>query len=542
MKWIEFLERREARRRAAAEAARALEQGRTPELPGWRFGEIEGWSERVRDALRGFTADLPRGVADAVLAPADELPRPAIDEDLAEQVHRRALVEALRGRTGTVAAPPAWALAELLWLGQQIDVRERAAWVTTPFRADARLDASAAALWASWFAGDPWNVRRDWDRLYLPAVTRVFRGVLESRRVPPDTIGRATTDLREAFFFAMLTGERPEDAPRGAVPFPGWADAASRVVETGGAAPGDELARLLGARGWEVVATCAADRGELGATCAWLHPDRPDALARAVALRRELEPRGALEPLLDVHVVRRALGRWASFAPSTHPDGAWDLVVQNRGRLRARARAVVGEHARDALGDRLLALPALHARTVAGLARFAWSWAWQQLSVDFAFDDGRGASPRCEAPTGLRPLPEEALDSARAWVLLVILRGRWSHLRRWVREGGTGDRDSGWGRLLSDELPPDLKDPGGGYRRLRALLADNLGDLVDEVLPVVRDVAGLPAGRDLARAATARLASAWHPSVELPRAGFPTMQEYTRAFLASYAQEESCAS
>lgn len=73
------------------------------------------------------------------------------------------------------------------------------------FTSDARKDAAVAGMWARWFTGDPWGVRTDWDRLFLPTCEAVFRGVLRSRSVPNDAWSRCIDDLREGAVAAVET-------------------------------------------------------------------------------------------------------------------------------------------------------------------------------------------------------------------------------------------------------------------------------------------------------------------------------------------------
>ena len=162
--------------------------------------------------------------------------------------------------------------------------------------------------------------------------------------------------------------------------------------------------------------------------------------------------------------------------------------------------------------------------------RAAWfHQVWQELRRDFTFDGRNLATPPCALAAEDAPVEpfEPPAGLLRTWVLLVILRGRWDQLQRWAEEGSTGDRDSTWGRLLSESLPTALAvGPGGGrdLRRLRDHLSMALPDVLIDLLPELRAIAALAVGERLPDAVRAALSPRWDPRVPLPERGFPDVR------------------
>lgn len=522
MTWSSFLSERERALTWADGAARALSEGRTEgALPGWRIQpRVE--SDLARTLLQAPPAPSPRALF-AALAPARELP--ALGREPAEPfLHREALERAVRkDLTSTLHNRLAWGLERLRFLAARVDDRERRRWAGERWAADPARDAECAGLWAAWFSGNPWSLKRPWERLFLPEATRVFRAIAADRRLAPDIARRVVEDLREAFFYRMIGG-------KGALP--GWADLAARVLETAGQTPMEGLLTQLPASDRARLGACAAGRGVWRATAGalWRAPgEETRAALAAEALAAHPEE---VEGWLDAHVVRRLIRAWA--AGRTETD--WILVTQNRGRGRARARALLA--ARGAkLAEPVLALDALFARTASALRRLCWGWAWSELARDFSFDLGRPLSPSCAPPrvNRLAPLDEAARADLHSWLLLVALKGRLAHLRAWAREGRTGDRDSTWGRLLSEELPESLRDPAGEahYRRLRGALGEGLAIELSRLRDPLQVVVSLPAGRGLRAAFEAALRPGWSERVPFPRSGFPTFQRHAAEALAS---------
>jgi hypothetical protein len=414
----------------------------------------------------------------------------------------------------------AWRLAELDRLAREIDDRERRTW-RRDWPADPERDAAAAEVWAALFSGNPWGLRDRCEALWLGTAKRSFAGVLAARELPPEVRSQALDDLQEAFFYRLLgTGDST----------PGWMEIAVRVVETVGPVIGP--ASMLSSDGRSAAGACVTQRSGWGRTAASLFADLPDREGRARAFAERIEDPEQLETLLDLHVALRFLDQL--------PDdraAAWRLVTQNRGKARGRLRALVSRNPYWLEG--LLALDALQARTQAAVARFAWSWAWQEMSRGFSFDAGRPVTPPCEVlPDALAPIADADRPALRTWLLLVVLKGRHGHLERWVRTGGTGDRDSTWARLLT-ALPAPLKDDDGGYKRVRIHLHDRLDDYLAALRSPIEAIAALEPGRTLKQRALEALQPVWNDAVDLPRSGFPTFVEHARSLRALY-EEDPC--
>jgi len=414
----------------------------------------------------------------------------------------------------------AWRIAELDRLGREIEDRERRSWVRE-WPVDATRDADAAEVWAALFSGNPWGLRDRCEELWLATATRSFSGVLAARDLPSEVRSQVLSDLREAFFYRLLGDGHST---------PGWAELAVRVLETIGPVIGP--ASTLSQQSRSLAGQCVTSRAGWARTTAALFATLPDREGRATAVAELFHDPATFEAVLDLHVALRFL--------QALPDdrrASWRLVTQNRGKARGRLRALVS-------ADRywlsaLLAVDSLHARTQAAVARFAWSWAWQEMSRGFSFDAGRATTPPCRSlPPGLPPLTDDSASALPTWVLLVLLKGRWAHLERWVRTGGTGDRDSTWARLLKD-LPDRVGDPDGGYKRVRIHLNRELVRYLEANQPVLQALSVLPIDRRLKNRVLARIEPSWHPEIALPRSGFPTFVENARRALA-LLEEDPC--
>lgn len=490
--WERHLADHDARRARLLAAAGALLEGdarpAAEHLRSWRFAGDETLqgavlTELVRGGFQPTSDQLAVAVGDA-----DALRRPPDSWWGLPPIERRGGIAASRGWEGPASAEAiiAWAMDELALLGDEIERTQRRAWREIVY-APSPKDAEMLALWREWFANKAWNVRERWEKLFLPVAARAFGAVLEARQFPDPVRRQIQEDLQESFFFTLLgSSEGP----------PGWQELAVRVLETGAQGPNDALAACLDERSWRRVAICAVQRGYGPRTAQAVWPRLPNATSRARALARmgEEDPT-SLERFLDAHVALRVIDTWRETGDCS-ADRSWRVILQNRGRASGRLRAVLANSDPERLLPRVLGLSGLYSRTVAAVSRHCRDWAWQQLSRGFSFDYGRAVGAPCLQEGDEQPLGDEALSALRCWVLLVILRDRLSHLRLWVAEGTTRDRDTQWGRLLKDAVPEALRDSGvslqrSRYHLLRAELAENLDSLLGELLPVVEKVAAL---------------------------------------------------
>lgn len=489
----------------------------------------------LQAAWRALQASHPApSPAALALAFAPALPTGAWAEgDPDEQLTRwrlfRAFQRDLPVLNGT-PSPRLWAMESLLFLGEQLEARERGAWARAVWPVDAG-DARLLALWGRALTGPSmalWGDKNRWEALLQPECAAAFRQVLSTRELPSGVAKQALSDLREGLWFQLVGG--PEGPG-------GFRELAARVLETGPPGPIEALAGLLGDEAWGLAAGCVAARGTWPDTLALILPEVAGGPARAVSLRGRLRA-SLVEPLVDLHVWARLLDTWSS-PEGADPVRSWNVVVQNRGRARSRLRALVCELPGPALVEALGRLPGITARTAAAARRFAWDLAWEAMARGFAWDWGRPVQAPCRAAADdLLPIGPDEVPALRSWALLVLLKGRGHHLRRWVETGGTGDRDGTWGRLLSEELPETLRDPvargarAATYHRLRAWLADGLDELISGLRPTLAAVAALPGGRRLRADTEALLLPTWDARVPFPKAGFPTFQAHAAETLA----------
>ncbi len=560
MRWTDFLEDREGRRARARSAARELRAGhRQPALGllgSWRLPD--GCAERLLDELIGRPPRPTARAWQAVLAPADELPRPESDPHRASWLHHRWLVQ--QGGPVEVPAtcePLAWALAELHRLGGEVERRERAAWREREF-AVGHEDAVVTELWRRWGQGrwaldwagsergeqapGPYWARcwRDfcdragdggsvagwaeaWRCLLLDQMLRGARGALRQRGVVGEALERLQLEWEENITIHLMGG-----AP--GVPL--RSVLAARVVEGTGAGPVSALARLLSEDGRGLVGRCVATRGSRGQTAAWLYAEVPDRSVRAELLVAGLgaAPEGA-EGFLDAHVARSLVLAWSE-GRATTPTAAWDTVMQHRLRARSRLRAAVARSSEEALLHAVSEVDAVRERTVQALRLLGRSWAHDGVawSLDgFVMLGGweQSLAPPCEDATRgrLRPLPAEALPALQAWTLLVVLRGRLRHLLDWVRQGGTGGDDGRWNRLrraLPDAWVRGAEQERRDYAAVRSSLAAHLPSLLQPAPDLLRAFVRQPGDQ---AALQAWLTERWPSTAIPPPAGrLPSLQ------------------
>ena len=544
LSWSAFVERREARRRAALRAAAQLLAGHdltpTGVLSGWGWVGEGGLLRCVSGLLRDkLPSPLPPILA-AHLAPGERLPEPPSIRGAASLTHHLWLVQRCEGDPRLCAAVDpgselqraAWGLAVLAWVADQIEEARRRPWLEAQYPVDPVQDRSTAVMWASWLSGDCFTHRDVWEGEFLSLAMRAFSAVLEAGRLPAGRQAFVRQELQEAFLFFLL-GDGSQTPP--------WRELASNVLETGPLGPIDSLEAILGERELARVAGCAVSRGHGAVTARLVFPDRTTRAARASALQQAIAS-GGLRCFVDLHICCRLLERWRIPEQTLWP-ATWSVVLQNRGRARGRLRAVVAEAPVETIAAPLLALDALHTRTRAGVLRYCRDWAWQQLELDFAFGMGRPVLAPCLQPVPLSTdFDEDQHAALRIWVLRVIAKGRLAHLRRWVTSGGTGDRDTQWGRLLTEDLPDPLRDrpgsQGRGYERLRAYLHGRLGPVLTELEPTLRALASLePTRRDLSRAFEAHLAGIWDPRVPRLRVRFRSYLAHIQDAISTLSHE-----
>lgn len=404
-----------------------------------------------------------------------------------------------------------WKIAQIRWYGDLRRQYEARSAMACPASARAPDDSDARQCWTALFEGRAWDVHARWESRYLGVAMGVFAALLAARQAPPAVRQRTLRDLREAFFLQLQLGEPPL-----------WVDLAARVVQTQGL--GEGLPQVIGAAGQQSLLRCATQRGRWADTIARLWPELPSPGARTQAALACAAP---LPQWVDAHLLMRLVAGWDEEPAGDH----WQRLAHNRGRSWARVRALAADKHRPALAAHLLALDHLHLRTVAALRQLAWGWAWRELAANFTFDDDRGGPSRCvPALPGLAPLDPDQRAALRTWVLLCLLRGRWRHLRRWVREGTTGDRDSTWGRLLALDLPAARRDEG--LVALRERLVDDLADAVDAWQPLLSQIGALAPGRDLPQRLRGLLVPVWSPALPLPRGGAPAIVRHAQQALA----------
>ena len=395
------------------------------------------------------------------------------------------LVEAaarrVRGRDGALVSARTFdrlAVAGARW-------REAEACFEPTLTRDPALDGQAALAWAAWFvedfySADPYNYALNH---LIPRVQSVFQGVLSAAELPPKVRRDTLVELGEGAFATLLTAEHEGCLPA-------WLDIATRALERGPGGPLRCLSLVLSPQERASAGLCFASRRLWAPTLAAIWPDdAPRARAARLGAWLRDDPE-ALPRVTHLHLLGRMIERAALSGPEALGDAELRAICrQNVSRARARLRATLAARP-EAVLQALLGLDALHARTQDAAGRFAYAWVNRELTFGLSMGHASRVTPRCVPPD---PGPEGAIDadpllsidSAKGWVLLVIFRGRLTHLWRWVYDGSTGDRDSVWGALLKSELPPSLREPGLHRPRLRQILRAELPELLWELEPVL---------------------------------------------------------
>jgi hypothetical protein len=418
----------------------------------------------------------------------------------------------------------AWGLAELGWWGGQVSLRERELWRERSFAPDAEADLRTERLWRQLLSGKLWEARADFEELLLPEAMSAFRAALAARRVPLAERAGLLRDFEDTLYWYIIGG-RDE--------LPGWKELALRLLEMRGESAIDGVAAQLGRQGLAWTFACEGAWTPSWREVARALPDLPlGRLGRLRALLRQAEQDpGWLERLLDLKVCLRLLAAWSEEAPRLGMAQAWAVVLHHRSRTRGRLRAVLGETSAEALELGLIPRAGLRHRTALALRQYAWGRAHESLRGHELPDWSEGLTPRCEAPPALpEPIGTPQRSALVTWVLLVCLRDRLDQLLHWSRSGRWLRRpDSGWGRLLAEQLPADMQDRGGGYERLRLALHHELQSALAELRPRLARLAALR-GRPEARTATMEiLAEGWDPAV-------PRIQRFQRELLEAAAR------
>lgn len=525
--WWGWLALRRARRARCALAARDLLAGDPAParglLAGWRFACSADLSARVLAQLQAPPRIEPvlRG---ALLAPEEALPTPPRPEEpsLPHLFREWLAVHAPPLEPGDAPSELAWLLDELGFLGDEIERKERLSWRAKAWSANPTDDRAAAQHWRAWLDGAPWWIRDGWERMVMPSALGAFKGILDLRAVPASRQRRVLSDVREALFHAMLGGGDKA---------PGWRSVAARVLETPGDAPMGGLEAVLDPKHRLLVGDCAVRRGYGATSARLLFPE-----ARHLRDRGRLVRGLQVEQAVDLHTAMRLLHTWETLGAS--PQQSWRVIVQNRGRARARLRALVSAAEGPDLAAGLLGVDALAARTRDAVFRFCRDWAWQGLIDGFTLSPDFAPDGRCQPE-----LPEQAALSEEdrrklvAWVALVVLKGRLPHLIAWSRGAGSS-KDTRWGELLSRELPGRLIDAPlperkhRSYSGVQQTLHAELGEILEELRPQLTQIVALHPEKSLKRRFLAVLDPIWVPDVRSPDVQFSRYRENVIAALA----------
>lgn len=512
--WARFLRvstERRALAEAAAGAARAADlDGAAALLGRWPWADDRVLLRRLVDEM---TAAPTLSAASAVVFGADLaawLPERPVDGDLIE--HRSGLFERVREDAASAEIggagrgdPLAVRLDHLGALGDALAAR-RGRWRRAAPPDDPALDAATAALWTAWVEERPFAEVDTWERLFLGPLVQAYLGVvgegggLDQRR-------SLAQDLAEGSFF-VLVGSAGRT--------PGWRKILARVVEAGGADPIEPLFAALGPVERGRLADGAAQRQFARRTLALLREDVADApLAAALCADS-----ARFLPIADFHVACRLVSAWSEGEVGGPADQ--NVVVQNDGRLRTRLRALLAEGPVSRCWPPPGGLVGLHARTLDAVRRYGRAWAQSRRPYRYTPDNDFEVDLPCTTPPDPWPVLEAAdVISVRCWLLSVALGGRLGHLRDWVFRGGTGDRDTVFGRRLKNAPAALLAEPrpgdAAGYRHLRRALARRWDGWLADVRPALVAVAAIdPDAPDRKRQVLAALGPDWDPRIDRP--------------------------
>lgn len=528
MLWSEFMHRRSTAR------AFALQQAAHPTpdaLAAWRLPEA--LKARVLEALQEADPRPSPASFSAIFAPDDALTPPR-DPGVSLAAHvwwARLEASAPAREPDDAQERRAWAIAALRWHGQERHRLERRAW-GRPFSRTPDRDVLTLRLWRAWFHGDIDFLFHPWKRLFAEAAAAPQRAVMAVKGFPP-----ALRELRREDLIDAFPDHCWEPNPQGV---PAWREIAVRVLERAGQdGPIQAGAALLGRPERQRAALCATHHRTWRGSWLVAAPDPAEDEDDHRFLDEWTNAAGelgaGLDALLDTHLTLRLLGLWRT-PERTGSERSWRVLRTQIGRARGRLRALAAERPDRELLEGLSQLDAPYERTLAAIHRYFWEWAWK---------DSRAGCPGlpvavnagCVLPAPKRRRRARTADqreAERTWLLLVALRGELDALRRWVTE--SADTNGSMARYLG--LVPDaLIDHAQGtyrtYQDLRASLSRHLERDLERLEPTLRAVAalrGTPARR-LRAAVTGALGSVWHPSVPLPKGGFPSMIERAKALI-----------
>ncbi|MBX2802027.1 MAG: hypothetical protein KTR31_30380 [Myxococcales bacterium] len=520
MRWRGFERRRQERRALALHAAQKVGNGEWEPLrtvlDGWNLGPYLPAAQRVVADLLVHPPTIPGEEAHVELA--ESLPEPPSGDegsDVDAHVHRALAMQRVQGEPVSGARAGVWCLARLAGLAEDVHQRHHLAWKNHTYAPHA-LDEEVRQLWRCWFEEQPWGIRQRWHELFFDRAAAAFRSELGGGR-GADVVLR---DLEEAFFYGML-GRSSKNS--------GWAELATRVLETTGDEPSTGLAAYAGPEVWQLAAECVVQRGHLPQTSELAWPDAGNDLGRAWCAKTDL-PRhwGAY---VNLHALIRVVDRWSGGAVGT--DSTWNSIAQNRGRARGRLRAAMRMVGPEGGWTALLGVDALYARTRDALGWMCMDWARAQRMRQFSFHlDQTPAGAQClPDPVWRDPLDTEEVRILETWAVLVAMKGRFGRLRDWSQSGSHGQRDSTFGRLLQNV--PEPLHVGQGYDRVRAAICAHWPTVERTVLERATEVAALRADADIAQAFEACIAPWWHPSVPIPQVQYRRYRQNCAALVAA---------
>lgn len=519
----------------AADLVLAGHAGRLgPVFLPWRPGAWAGLQEAVRRLADPGPLPMPTASqVQAWLGPgAEPVGEPGDPRTERERVEARERIPA----TGLVGEREAlgWLFAELAFWGRQVRGWEEAWYGNQGYRLPGALpdpdrDRRLVALWSALARGgdEAWNQRRTCDRYLVPLVRRVVVSELRRAGFSESALGSLVRSFADDLFFRLLMAGD-------------WKDISVRVVETSGRGPLEAVAALLPPGAWATVADGIVDHEGYGVTAALALPRTSNRGVRRIVLRSALQAdRDVLRDLWDLHLSRALLRHlWGTETGPGDRDQA-DRVIRNHlGRASGRLRAVAMVSVDDLLSP-VLALPDFGARLAHAVARYARTWAWDEIHDSFSRNIFRPVTRPCrreDQPVATASLPDEDRPFLATWVCLAAFRFGLAELFDWAELHSTDGRNNQLDALLH-AIPDTMADAARtgrarSYDRLRAWLVENLPEVASEWVPTWRAIAALdPGSRKLGERVRVIVGDRWHPDLFYPRGGFPEIVHRVRAAL-----------